>query len=579
MYKRNAKLIQEKYWQYLGPAVMSAAALAVAALVDNMMVGQLLGAEPLAGIGACSPVIQLVNAVFLVFSIGSSTNASIALGQRDREKANRLYTVGIWFGLFVSLVFVAVMELVGPPLCMLLANNDATLIPYVLDYYRPILFVTPCLFLTLGVAQYMKIDGHPKMASYIAVVANVVNLGFDYCFISKDLLNWGVMGASLSTVCGYVVATCMVVPYLRSKEKSFHRVPLAGSFGSTLKEVFSAGSARFFQKLADFLKRYVLNSLVLFFLGSAGLAVLTVCSCLLFFSTAVTNGGSDAFLPIVGSLYGEKDFYGIRQCLRSAVRFVLSGSMVLLLFLMIFPSFVGKAFGLTGADTAGISEIAFRLLALAFPLMGLNTIIQTVYNTTGRHKIASAISFLSEMVYMCLFCLLFGLIHPQLMWLCYPASYLASLLTAYVYAKHVRKKEGVKGYLLLREPADGTILTDVTIHATKEEAVGLSAQIIAKAHELGLNESQANLLGVAVEETAVSIAENTRARQQIPLIDVLISKDQDEKLLIFRSNGVPFNPLSEEDETIASGIAVLKKIVKSADYARQLGFNTVVLKF
>ncbi len=210
-----------------------------------MMVGQLLGAEPLAGIGACSPVIQLVNAVFLVFSIGSSTNAAIALGQRDREKANRLYTVGIWFGLFVSLVFVAVMELVGPPLCLLLANNDATLIPYVLDYYRPILFVTPCLFLTLGVAQYMKIDGHPKMASYIAVVANVVNLGFDYCFISKDLLNWGVMGASLSMVCGYVVATCMVVPYLRSKEKSFHRVSLAGSFGSTIKEVFSAGSALF----------------------------------------------------------------------------------------------------------------------------------------------------------------------------------------------------------------------------------------------------------------------------------------------------------------------------------------------
>lgn len=579
MYERSAKLIQEKYRQYLVPAVMSTAALAVAALVDDMMVGLLLGAEPLAGIGACSPVIQLINAVFLVFSIGSSTNAAIALGHRDSERVNRLYTVGIWFGFLVSLVFVALMELAGPALCGFLGQHNETIMPYILDYYRPLLFVAPCLFLTLGVAQYMKIDGHPKMASYIAIVANVINLGFDYCFISGNLLNWGVTGASASTVCGYLAAILMVVPYLRSKEKSFHRVRLSGMLWPCLKEIFSAGSARFFQKLADFLKRYTLNSLVLYFLGNAGLSVLTACNSLLFFSTSVTNGGSDAFLPIVGSLYGEKDYYGIRQCIRSAVRFVLAGSTVLLVILFAFPAMVGQAFGLKSAETAQIATIAFRLLSFAFPLMGMNTIIQTVYNTTGRHRIASAMSFLSEMVYMCLFCLLFGLIDRSILWLCYPASYLASLLTALAYARRVRKKEGVRDYLLLKEPTDGAVFADVTIHATKEEAVGLSTQIIERASQLGLSDSLANLVGVAIEETVVCIVENTRAGQQVPLIDILLSRDKEEKLVIFRSNGVPFDPLTQGDTEQASGIAVLKKIVKSAEYARQLGFNNVVLKF
>ena len=48
MYNRNAKLIQEKYREYLIPSVLSSAALAVASLVDSMLVGSLLGEESLA---------------------------------------------------------------------------------------------------------------------------------------------------------------------------------------------------------------------------------------------------------------------------------------------------------------------------------------------------------------------------------------------------------------------------------------------------------------------------------------------------------------------------------------------------
>ena len=107
----------------------------------------------------------------------------------------------------------------------------------------------------------------------------------------------------------------------------------------------------------------------------------------------------------------------------------------------------------------------------------------------------------------------------------------------------------------------------------------MSEQVIHQAARLGLAERQANLLGVAVEETAVAIAENTAAGRQAPLIDVLFSRDGDERLVIFRSNGVPYNPLAQSDDEPASGIAMLKHIVKSAEYARQLGFNTVVLKF
>ncbi|MCR4908711.1 MAG: polysaccharide biosynthesis C-terminal domain-containing protein [Lachnospiraceae bacterium] len=579
MYVRNAKLIQEKYREYLIPSVLSSAALAVASLVDSMLVGSLLGEKALAGVGACTPITALGNAMFLLFVIGGATSASVAMGERKTDKANKLYSIGICFGCLVMTVLVLLLELLGAPICYYMCYKDAALAANMLGYYRPLLCVFPVLFLTIGISQFMRIDGRPRMASYIAVAANIVNLICDYCFIR--FLNMGVAGASASTLTGYIFGIFMVLPWLLKKDKSFKLVNFWGDLKQLLPEVFSGGSSRFSLSFADFLKRFFLNSIILFYAGNPGLSVLTVCNTLQFFVTSVTNGGSEAFLPIVGSLYGEKDYYGIKECVKSALKFILSGCLIMTVILFVSPSLVGKLFGLNSPDTAEIVPIAFRMLALAYPFMGLSTILQTMYNTTGRHRIASAMSFLGQMVYICFFFTIFGWVNTSLLWAGFPASYLATLATAYIYIKHIQKKENIRGFLLLKDPDEGVIYKNVTIEATKEDAAGISAQIIEKAAELGFDKNKANRLSVAVEELAVTAAENVREGQETPLIDILFTFDGDEKTVSFRENGTPFNPLAgeAEDEEKGSNIQVLKSLVRSVDFSRQLGFNTTILRF
>ncbi len=600
MYSRNGKLIQEKYREYLLPSVMSSTALAVASLVDSMLVGSLLGAEALAGVGACTPITALGNAVFLLFIIGGATSASVALGERYTDKANKLYSIGVYFGFLVMTALVVILELFGEPICYYMCYKDTGLAANMLAYFRPLLLVFPVLFLTNGVSQFMRIDGRPKMASYIAVIANIVNLICDYCFIR--FLNMGVTGASASTLTGYLFAIFLVLPWILKKDKSLKFVNFFGDLKQLLPEVFSAGSSRFSLHFADFLKRFFLNSIILFFGGNSALSILTVCNTLQFFVTSITNGGSDAFLPIIGSLYGEKDYYGIKACIKSALKFTVTGCLILTVILFAVPSFVGGLFGLNGPDTAGIVPAAFRMLALSYPLMGLSTILQTMYNTTGRHKIASAMSFLGQMAYICFFFTVFGLINTGLMWAAYPASYLANLATAFVYVKYIQKKENTRGVLLLKNPGDGVIYKNVTISATKEDAAGLSEKIMEKAKELGMDRNMANRLSVAVEELAVTAAENVKDGQDTPLIDILFSFEGDEKTVSFRENGPPFNPLAVEaenkkekdslageaenneknkegNEELSSSIQVLKSLVKSVEFSRQLGFNTTIMRF
>ncbi len=589
MYSRTGTLIQKKYHEYLLPAVMSAAALAVASLVDSMLVGNLLGPEALAGVGACSPFIALGNAMFLIFSVGGSTCASVALGECDRKKANLCYSTGVYFGFFCVTIIVLIMEAFSPVICSLMCYGNEGLTANMLSYLRPLLFVFPTLFLTLGIAQYMRIDGHPKMGSYIAVGSNAVNLVLDYIFLKY--LNMGVTGAGLSTLCGYIFGIFMVLPWLLSKDRSFKAVNPLPELIPTVKEVFSAGSARFFLHLADFGRRFFLNSIVLFHLGDPGLSVLTACNSLVFFSTSITNGGSDAFLPIVGSLMGEKDYFGIRECIKSAVRFVLAGCIVFSLVLFIAPAAIGGLYGLNSGEAGRLAPRAIRILSFSFPFLGLISVLQTNYNTTGRHKISIAISVLSNMVYLSIFVALFGLINKEILWAGFPASYIVSLITVYIYILYIRKKEGLTGFLLLKEPGSDVIIRSVTIEASKETAAGLSEKVQENMSMLSLDPRTANHIAVAVEEMAVSVAERREDRGEKPLIDISFILDKEEKRVSFRENGPLFNPLAEETEEtnegddpetadpLGSSRQVIKSLCKSYDFSRQLGFNTTILNF
>ncbi len=574
MYTRDARLIQQKYMEYLLPSVLSVAALAVATVVDGMLVGNLLGASALSGVGACAPVIALLNAIFMLFSVGGVTVASVALGRREREKADAAFTLAIGGGLAGMGLFVLLVELAAEPLCALLCRSDPSLAPLMLAYLRPVIFVGPMMIVTLSVSLFMRLDGYPKMASTIAVASNLVNLACDYVFIRY--FRMGLAGAGLSTTLGYVAGIVCVLPWLRSKERSLHFAPPRLRL---LPEVLSAGAPKMLVYLCDFVKKLFLNTLILHVLGKDDLAVLTVCNGLVFFATSVTTGGSDAFLPIVGSLFGEKDYFGLRSCVRSALCWILGGCAVLALLLLAAPRAVCLLYGV---GTDGSLPTAVRMLALYLPFMGAEAVFQTFYNTTGRSRLASLMSLLSGTVYVCAFAALFAFTAGGMIWLCFACSSAATLLTVFLLGGRIRRAEGVESVLLLPPPEENLVSWDATIPATNEAAAGLSEQIIDFCARRGVEESLANRIGVATEEMAAATAARPGAGRAGCIIDIRLLTEEDGLALHFRSNGAPFDPTAVDPEKppqAADGVEVMKKMAKSAEYSRQLGFNTVILHF
>ena len=83
--ERSSKLVREKFWETLLAALGMAGSIAIASIVDRIMVGAFLGSHALAALSLNSPVICVINMIFDLFVFGGNTLA-VRLGRTGSSR-------------------------------------------------------------------------------------------------------------------------------------------------------------------------------------------------------------------------------------------------------------------------------------------------------------------------------------------------------------------------------------------------------------------------------------------------------------------------------------------------------------
>jgi len=581
MYERTGELIRDKFKEYLLPTVLTSMAVSMASVVDGAIVGNLLGDMALAAIGLAGPIIFCINLIYILFGIGGLTCASIARGKRENEQANLIFTLTMSGGLIVMLLFSIAMQFVLTPISNSLAGGDKPLAELLESYLRPLVFTAPALMFSSGMALFIRTDGKPKSSSVVVIVANVVNLIFDYVFIR--FFDTGIWGAGFSTTLGYIAGAAVVIPYLSSKKRSFRFVRISKGSFRTLGNILFTGLPKSLIQAANILRSLVLNGIIIGLFGPIGMSVMTVCLNVQMISNIFVSGVSDALLPIVGTLYGEGDNFGIRQTIKSAARVLAVCCSALVVFLLAAPQIMGMAFGIHSAEGFVALKPALRLFALYLPFDAAVQLLQNFFTTTKRRSLASGMVLLNGLGFVLLFALIFSQTMPSLFWLCYACSGAATVCTALILCRIIGRRENVRGLLLLHEQNTDAIRYDITIKASAQQAAGLSEHIIELCRTHKIDPSIANKVGMAVEEMAVCTANYAHTEEKAGMIDVRLFFGEEMLDIHFRDNGTDFNPLEfkadENDGCITDGIELMKRLSSGMEYSRQLGFNTTHLRF
>lgn len=170
--------------------------------IDGIFVGHGVGADGLASVNIVSPMYMVSTGIGLMFGVGASVIASIRLSEENIKGARIILSQSFIVGT-VCMVLICTVCLIFPHGIVRMLGANYELAPASIDYM--IWMLPGILFLCVQYIGMMliRLDGSPKYAMWIQVVAAILNIGLDWYLIFP--LGMGVLGASVATSIANIV--------------------------------------------------------------------------------------------------------------------------------------------------------------------------------------------------------------------------------------------------------------------------------------------------------------------------------------------------------------------------------------
>ena len=176
------------------PAIVGMLVNALYNVVDRIYIGNGVGSLGIAGIAIAFPVMLVMMAFNMLIGIGANSLVSIRLGQNRKEEAEGIFGNAVSL-LILSSLILTVIGLVGlEPLLKLLGASEQIL-PYAREYLQIILLGGVFQSIGMGMNNFIRSEGNPKIAMYTMLIGALINIILDPIFIF--VFHWGMQGAAL----------------------------------------------------------------------------------------------------------------------------------------------------------------------------------------------------------------------------------------------------------------------------------------------------------------------------------------------------------------------------------------------
>lgn len=328
-----------------------------------------------------SPVQIALGAVATTVGAGGASVVSRALGEQNVEKASR--TVASTFLIFwTAAITITVLGSVFIEPLVHLLGATGSIAPYAIEYGR-IIFLGAIA--GTGYSAIVRADGNARYSTAMWVIPICVNIVLCWLFIL--ILQMGVAGAALATVCCQATSACMGLHFFFFRKNRSYRIK-ASYFKPDwpiINEVVTIGAPSLIKSASVSLIAIVTNNLLRRIGGDSALSVFAIVSRLYSGLLAPLTGIVQGMQPLVGYNFGQKKLERVREAIRLSLgAAVVYGSLVCGVCLVMPAALIA----LLSRESAIIAEgqTALRLLALSYPLTGVAMVTAASFQSVGRAR-------------------------------------------------------------------------------------------------------------------------------------------------------------------------------------------------
>ena len=571
MYERNYELLRSKFAEFFLPTLFTSMAGNICLFVDGLIVSFLLGAANLSAIQIVAPIITFVNLIYWMIGLGGSVLCSVAKAEFDDEKSNSYFSVAIISLLTIGIVIAIVGLIFSGSIAQFLCASQPELIPDVTSYFRSLVIGMPFLCYMMSLSYFIRADGIPTLPFRAILLANIINICFDFIYI--QFFNLGIGGAALATSTGYLTGSIFISYYFFKSERTLQFIKLKlSSFLSFLKGIVTSGFSSASTQLYLTLKLLIINSLIGIYVGNAGLVAFGICYNSLFILYIFLIGTAQTMSPIVSVYYKEEDYSDVNYIIRRSLKIVFVSSLALAVLFIICPQSLLMLYSVKDPAYVPVVLNAVRIFAISYVGTAI-TFLYTFYSQAiQKNQLSTIISLLEGLIFPIGFATVLSFVFGgNGIWISFALAELFTILFIFAYSRYLnRKTNGEFSGFFINKHNDDTKVCEYTIHGNIEEAVELSQEV---QNYLEGNKS-AMVVSMAIEEMIVNII---NINDEVDTIDVIVRNNDDNITISIKDTGIDFNPVTENDNLEFDNISVLNRIADKIDYSRVLGLNSTVI--
>lgn len=366
-------------------------------IVDRIYIGHIpeIGGLALTGVGLFTPILMLITAFAMMCGSGGAPRAAIAMGQGDKERAEKIlgncFTVLMGFAVILTAVF----YFACPTLLRLFGASNATL-PYAVTYGRIYILGSVFVLTVMGMNVFITTQGFASISMLTTVIGAVINIVLDPIFIF--VLDMGVAGAALATVISQAVSALWILRFLTGKKtilklqpKNMKLIP------SIILPCLGLGVSTFVMLSTESILSISFTSSLARFGGDVAVGAMTVLTSINQLITMPLSGVCQGGQPLISYNFGAKKFDRVKEAFFCQFGVCVAYTTTFWLLLMIFPQVFA---GIFTSDTSIVSYTAWAIrvfLACGFSV-GFQLSCQQAFMALGQAKISLVMALLRKVI-------------------------------------------------------------------------------------------------------------------------------------------------------------------------------------
>lgn len=365
-------------------------------VVDGFFVSNFAGKNAFTAVNLIFPVIMIVAGIGFMFGTGGSAFVSALLGKKEEEKAQKAFSMTIYFAFLFGLVLsMIVFFCINPIVHGLASINESTSEETIQSaiLYGRIMMAGECFYILQNAFQsFFSVAEKPALGFIFTLFAGLANMFFDFLFIG--ILKLGISGAAAASLMGMAVGSVGPFLYFTINRKNLIHLGRPEANIKDLLQIMSNGSSEFISNISTSTVSMVFNIQLLRLIGENGVSAYGIIMYVSYIFMAIFLGYSIGMAPAVGYNYGANNKAELKNILRKGLLIIgiTGGVMVGLSEAMAIP--FSRIFSSGSEELQQVASTAMRIYSISYLFCGFSIYGSSFFTALNNGMISALISIL-----------------------------------------------------------------------------------------------------------------------------------------------------------------------------------------